>query len=180
MDNWEAETLNISGIVDDSIVDGPGLRYTIFVQGCPHGCPECHNPQTHSFEENKRVTLGQLMSEIKENPLLYGVTFSGGEPLCQAAALLPLAKEIKKLGLNLFIYTGSIFEDLLKEQNPDIMALLQQGDFLVDGPFVEAKKNLSLRFRGSENQRLIDVPASLAAGKTILWQDWQGEKRGMK
>ena len=80
MDNWEAETLNISGIVDDSIVDGPGLRYTIFVQGCPHGCPECHNPQTHSFEENKRVTLGQLMSEIKENPLLYGVTFSGGEP----------------------------------------------------------------------------------------------------
>ena len=77
MDNWEAETLNISGIVDDSIVDGPGLRYTIFVQGCPHGCPECHNPQTHSFEENKRVTLGQLMSEIKENPLLYGVTFSG-------------------------------------------------------------------------------------------------------
>ena len=118
--------------------------------------------------------------KTKKNPLLDGVTFSGGEPLCQAAALLPLAKEIKKLGLNLFIYTGSIFEDLLKEQNPDIMALLQQGDFLVDGPFVEAKKNLSLRFRGSENQRLIDVPASLAAGKTILWQDWQGEKRGMK
>lgn len=86
MDNWEAETLNISGIVDDSIVDGPGLRYTIFVQGCPHGCPECHNPQTHSFEENKRVTLGQLMSEIKENPLLYGVTFSGGEPFCQPGA----------------------------------------------------------------------------------------------
>ena len=95
-------------------------------------------------------------------------TFSGGEPLCQAAALLPLAKEIKKLGLNLFIYTGSIFEDLLKEQNPDIMALLQQGDFLVDGPFVLAQRDLTLLFRGSQNQRILDLPQSFLQGKAVL------------
>ena len=115
MDNWEAETLNISGIVDDSIVDGPGLRYTIFVQGCPHGCPECHNPQTHSFEENKRVTLGQLMSEIKENPLLYGVTFSGGEPFCQPGPLAILGQQIKKAGMHLMCYSGYTYEQLLTD-----------------------------------------------------------------
>ena len=110
----------------------------------------------------------KILAEIKKNPLLDGVTFSGGEPLCQAAALLPLAKEIKKLGLNLFIYTGSIFEDLLKEQNPDIMALLQQGDFLVDGPFVLAQRDLTLLFRGSQNQRILDLPQSFLQGKAVL------------
>ena len=118
--------LRIAGTVENSIVDGEGIRYTIFVQGCPHGCPECHNPQTHSFEENKRVTLGQLMSEIKENPLLYGVTFSGGEPFCQPGPLAILGQQIKKAGMHLMCYSGYTYEQLLKraETEPDVTALL--------------------------------------------------------
>ena len=117
MDNWEAETLNISGIVDDSIVDGPGLRYTIFVQGCPHGCPECHNPQTHSFEENKRVTLGQLMSEIKEMCIRDRVMTMG---LCRLGYYGELQEQIiRDLGynfemINLAEYTTGKNRDYLK------------------------------------------------------------------
>ena len=132
--------IRLAGVIRESIVDGPGIRFVVFVQGCPHHCEGCHNPESHDFSGGYDCDPEKILAEIKKNPLLDGVTFSGGEPLCQAAALLPLAKEIKKLGLNLFIYTGSIFEDLLKEQNPDIMALLQQGDFLVDGPFVLAQR----------------------------------------
>ena len=177
MDNWEAETLNISGIVDDSIVDGPGLRYTIFVQGCPHGCPECHNPQTHSFEENKRVTLGQLMSEIKENPLLYGVTFSGGEPFCQPGPLAILGQQIKKAGMHLMCYSGYTYEQLLKraETEPDVAALLDVVDVLVDGPFLIGERDLELLYRGSRNQRLIDLKAMREKGDrshVILWQEF--------
>ena len=176
MDNWEAETLNISGIVDDSIVDGPGLRYTIFVQGCPHGCPECHNPQTHSFEENKRVTLGQLMSEIKENPLLYGVTFSGGEPFCQPGPLKILGQQVKKTGMHLMCYSGYTYEQLLKkaETEPEVAALLNVVDVLVDGPFLIAERDLELLYRGSRNQRLIDLKAMREKGDivhVILWQE---------
>ena len=176
MDNWEVETLNISGIVDDSIVDGPGLRYTIFVQGCPHGCPECHNPQTHSFEENKRVTLGQLMSEIKENPLLYGVTFSGGEPFCQPGPLAILGQQIKKAGMHLMCYSGYTYEQLLKraETEPDVTALLNVVDVLVDGPFLIGERDLELLYRGSRNQRLIDLKAMREKGDrshVILWQE---------
>ena len=173
MDNWEAETLNISGIVDDSIVDGPGLRYTIFVQGCPHGCPECHNPQTHSFEENKRVTLGQLMSEIKENPLLYGVTFSGGEPFCQPGPLAILGQQIKKAGMHLMCYSGYTYEQLLKraETEPDVAALLDVVDVLVDGPYIEAQRDISLPWAGSNNQRVIDVKRSLKKNEVVLWKE---------
>ena len=169
MDNWEAETLNISGIVDDSIVDGPGLRYTIFVQGCPHGCPECHNPQTHSFEENKRVTLGQLMSEIKENPLLYGVTFSGGEPFCQPGPLAILGQQIKKAGMHLMCYSGYTYEQLLKraETEPDVTALLNVVDVLVDGPFLIVERDLELLYRGSRNQRLIDLKGEVVGMKEM-------------
>ena len=173
MDNWEAETLNISGIVDDSIVDGPGLRYTIFVQGCPHGCPECHNPQTHSFEENKRVTLGQLMSEIKENPLLYGVTFSGGEPFCQPEAFFSLAMALKEMrsDLNLMAYSGYTYEELKEMHDESVDKLLSVIDFLVDGRFILEKKDLTLLFRGSSNQRVIDVKQSLAQNKIVLYCD---------
>mgnify|MGYP002594245404 CR=1 FL=1 len=159
--------LRIAGTVENSIVDGEGIRYTIFVQGCPHGCPECHNPQTHSFEENKRVTLGQLMSEIKENPLLYGVTFSGGEPFCQAAALAELGKQVHDLGLNLVTYTGYTLEQLLTDGREDWMALLNETDILIDGRFEADKKSYECRFRGSTNQRYLDAKASVAAGKAV-------------
>lgn len=160
--------IRLAGVIRESIVDGPGIRFVVFVQGCPHHCEGCHNPESHDFSGGYDCDPEKILAEIKKNPLLDGVTFSGGEPLCQAAALLPLAKEIKKLGLNLFIYTGSIFEDLLKKQNPDIMALLQQGDFLVDGPFVLAQRDLTLLFRGSQNQRILDLPQSFLQGKAVL------------
>ena len=104
--------LRIAGLVNDSIVDGPGIRYTIFVQGCPHHCPGCHNPDTHSFSGGSITDTGELLEKIKQNPLLDGVTFSGGEPFCQAAVLAELGKQIKQLGLNIVTYTGYTFEEL--------------------------------------------------------------------
>lgn len=176
MENWESKILNISGIVDDSIVDGPGLRYTIFVQGCPHHCPECHNPQTHCFDGGQERTLQSLMVDILENPLLYGVTFSGGEPFCQPEALAALGRQIKKKNLNIICYTGYTYEKLLEkaEDETGIMELLDVTDVLVDGPFIIEKRDLNLLYRGSTNQRLIDLTAMRNAGdrtKVILWQE---------
>ena len=115
--------IRLAGVVRESIVDGPGIRFVVFVQGCPHHCEGCHNPQSHDFSGGYDCEPEKILAEIRKNPLLDGVTFSGGEPLCQAAALLPLAKEIKKMGLNLFIYTGSVFESLLTQNDPDILGL---------------------------------------------------------
>ena len=163
--------INISDTVNDSIVDGPGLRFTIFVQGCPHGCKGCHNPQTHDFEDGRKVTPESLLEQIKANPLLDGVTFSGGEPFCQAQALAELGEEIKKLGLDIITYTGYTFEYLyLHREENGIGALLSVTDVLIDGRFIETLRSLELRFRGSANQRIIDVPKSLAAGKAVETQ----------
>lgn len=159
--------IRIAGTVNDSITDGPGIRYTIFTQGCPHHCPACHNPQTWAFDGGVDVGCDELLAEIKRNPLLKGVTFSGGEPLAQAAALLPLAQAVRDMGLELAIYTGYTFEQLLKLDNPDIMALLALADTLIDGPFLLAERNLELNFRGSSNQRILNLPASLAQKKAV-------------
>ena len=151
--------INLCGEVPESIVDGPGLRYTIFVQGCPHHCPGCHNPQSHPFEGGYQKTTEELLAAIKENPLLTGVTFSGGEPFCQAEALYELAQAIKKLGLNIYIYSGYTIEQLLEKekQEPFIGKLLRICDTLIDGPYIERQRSLELLFRGSENQRIIDL-----------------------
>lgn len=163
--------INLSDTVNDSIVDGPGLRFTIFVQGCPHQCKGCHNPQTHDFEAGTQVTPESLLEQIKANPLLDGVTFSGGEPFCQAQALAELGAEIKKLGLNIITYTGYSFEYLyLHREEKGLGALLAVTDILIDGKFVETLRSLELRFRGSANQRIIDVPKSLAAGSAVETQ----------
>ena len=160
--------LRINATVDDSIVDGPGIRYSIFVQGCPHHCPGCHNPQTHPFEGGSLVETDKLLADIKLNPLLDGVTFSGGEPFCQAAALAELGREIRKLGLNIMTYSGFTFEQLYERRDQDgIGDLLAVTDVLVDGRFMEDLRSLELRFRGSSIQRIIDVPASLAAGHAV-------------
>lgn len=160
--------IRLAGIVRESIVDGPGIRLVVFVQGCPHHCEGCHNPESHDFSGGYDCEPERILEAIRKNPLLDGVTFSGGEPLCQAQALLPLAREIKKLGLNLFIYTGSVFETLLEQNDPDVIALLREGDFLVDGPYIQAQRDLTLLFRGSGNQRILDLPQSLAQGKGVL------------
>ena len=164
----EIPPLRLAGTVEDSIVDGPGIRYTIFVQGCPHHCPGCHNPQTHDFAGGYLANPKVLLEEIRKNPLLSGVTFSGGEPFCQPEALADLGREIKKLGKHLMIYTGYTWEQLLQMDDPDVRALLRQCDVLVDGPFLQEQRDLTLRFRGSRNQRLIDVPASLAQSRVVL------------
>ena len=157
--------ISVAGIVNDSITDGPGLRLTLFVQGCPRRCPGCHNPQTQPFEGGTPMEPEEIFRKISQNPLLSGVTFSGGEPFCQAEALLPLARKLKEAGYELAVYTGYLWEELLED--PVKRELLAFVDTLVDGPFLLAERDLSLRFRGSKNQRILDVQASLQAGTPV-------------
>lgn len=159
--------LYISGIVKESIVDGPGLRYVIFVQGCPHHCKGCHNPQTWSFDGGERRDVGDILEEIKANPLLDGVTFSGGEPFTQSGELILLAREVKKLGLNVVVYTGYLFEDLVGVYSEFLSTI----DILIDGPFVEDLKSYDLMFKGSSNQRVIDVRKSLEVGEVVTFSE---------
>lgn len=159
--------LCLAGIVGDSITDGPGIRLTVFVQGCPHHCPGCHNPQTWPFAGGYTSTSEEVLAQIEANPLLGGVTFSGGEPFCQAAALLPLAEAIKNRGLELAVYTGYTFEELLNLPDPAVKQLLALTDTLIDGPYLEAERNLELNFRGSANQRILKARESLAAGRPL-------------
>ena len=165
------KNIRIFGIVHDSIVDGPGLRLAIFFQGCRRGCEGCHNPDTWPLGGGHETTVEALFSETKKNPLLTGVTFSGGEPLLRAGALLPLAKGIKESGLDLAIYTGWTFEDILDDGDEDVLSLLGYASVLVDGAFKAEEKSMLLFFRGSRNQRILDLGKSLAAGKAIPTDD---------
>lgn len=161
--------LRLAGVVRESIVDGPGIRLTVFTQGCPHICKGCHNPQTHDPKGGYESCVDNIVNAVKENPLLHGVTLSGGEPFLQAKALAQLAKEVHSLGLNIITYTGYTFEELVAgfAAHPAWKELLEQTDYLVDGKFILAEKSLMLRFRGSKNQRIIDVQASLREGNTV-------------
>jgi len=162
-------TVRIAGVVRQSIVDGEGLRFTVFTQGCPHLCPGCHNPQAHDFESGYDCDTHRILEEIDRDPLLQGVTFSGGEPLCRAGELLELAREIRGRGLDIWCYTGYTLERLLEWREADtaLAALLALIDVLVDGPFLQDQRDLTLRFRGSGNQRVLNLPASLAAGQAV-------------
>lgn len=164
--------LRLAGVIKESIVDGPGIRFTVFTQGCPHKCKGCHNPQTHDFNGGYESCVENIIEEIKKNPILQGVTLSGGEPFAQAKALTRLAKEVHKLGLNIMTYTGYTFEQLVAgfDKNPEWKTLLEETDILVDGPFILEQKSLMLHFRGSKNQRLIDVKKSLEAGTVVNWE----------
>lgn len=165
--------VRIAGTINDSIVDGPGLRFTIFTQGCPHNCDGCHNPQTHSFSGGEVVSIDEVYDMIKKNPLLDGVTFSGGEPFCQAAPLVELGKRIQELGLDIITYTGHTFEYLIDNANEDnrYLELLNITDFLIDGKFEINNKSYLLKFRGSTNQRFIDCKKSLKIGKVCIIDD---------
>ena len=168
----EYPRLRIAGIEPESFVDGPGIRMTIFTQGCHHNCPGCQNPQTHDFNGGHFIDIDEILEMIEENPLLDGITFSGGDPMDQAAALIPLAREIKERGLNLVIFTGYTYERLMDfaPERPDMFELLTFADILIDGPFIMAKKSLEIKFRGSTNQRIIDVQQSLVEGHVVLHQ----------
>lgn len=155
--------LQLSGIIEESISNGPGLRMVIFAQGCKHNCKGCHNPQSHDFSGGYSVTIADLLAMIAENPLLDGVTFSGGDPVEQAYGFGLLAELIQSKNLNVTTYTGYTFESLMqqKQANPDLARLLAHTDLLIDGPFLIAHQNGLLKFRGSENQRLLDMTKSL-------------------
>ena len=162
--------IRIAGLVKESIVDGPGIRMVVFAQGCKQKCPGCHNPETHSFHGGTLVTVDSILEQAKTNPLLDGITLSGGEPFEQAEAFALLAREAKKLNLDVVTYTGYTYEYIL-EKSPvhrGWEALLSQTDILVDGRFELDKRNLLLKFRGSENQRIIHVKKSKAQNRIVI------------
>lgn len=169
LNDSESARLRIAGITDDSIVDGPGIRLTVFVQGCPHNCEGCHNPQTHDFSAGVDMTVDEIMGRINANPLLDGVTFSGGEPFCQAAALSELGRMVHKKGLNVITYSGYTYEYLKKNSDSEnnYGKLLDISDYLVDGPFIADQKDMLIKFRGSRNQRIIDVKRSEENGSVV-------------
>ena len=159
-------TISILEIVEDTMVDGPGFRTTVYCAGCPNRCPGCHNPQSWNIANGHEVDIEEILKVILADPFA-DVTFSGGDPMFQPAGFTALAKAVKeRSGKNIWCYTGYLFEDLLK--NIQQKKMLEYIDVLVDGRFVEALKDESLRFRGSSNQRLINVPESLKSGKVVL------------
>lgn len=164
-------TIRLYGLVTDSIVDGPGFRTAIFVQGCPYHCPGCHNPDSQPFEGGTVWTLDDVEKKFANNPLLDGITLSGGEPAEQAAACAELARRAHGRGLNVWLYSGSTLEKLSEraEEDADLRALLDEADVLVDGPFVLAQRSLELDFRGSRNQRLIDMKRTRETGMITPW-----------
>ena len=211
-------TIRLFGTVSDSIVDGPGMRFSVFVQGCTHKCPGCHNPESWPADAGEETCIDQLVARIRANKLTTGVTLSGGDPFEQPAASAELARQVKAAGLNVWVYTGYVYEDLLRmageaagvgealeagerttgeapeaseratgealeagagttgeasaagERAQAIRHLLEYADVLVDGPFVQAKRSLDLKYCGSSNQRLIDMNKTRAAGHVVLWQ----------
>ena len=154
--------LRLAGVIKESIVDGPGIRFVVFGQGCPHRCPGCQNPQTHDFSGGYDTTTERLLAEIRKNPMLKGITLSGGDPFVQPEAMAELAEEAHKLGLNVVTYTGYTIEELLNglEGHPGWRRLLEQSDTLVDGRFILEQKSMLLKFRGSKTSGLL-IPALL-------------------
>lgn len=165
--------IRIAGIVEDSIVDGRGIRMAVFVQGCPHHCPGCHNPQTHDFAGGTLDDTDRIFEAFRENPLYRGITFSGGEPFCQPKPLKTLADRVHGIKKDVTVYTGWTYEALCAMHDPDVDALLSVCDVLVDGPFIEAQRDPELLFRGSANQRLIDMNRTRERGEvTLLELNW--------
>ncbi len=162
--------IRIAGIETESIVDGPGYRLAVFTQGCPHDCPGCHNPQTHAFDGGTLRDTEEITALLGKNPLVRGVTLTGGEPMMQPEPLCLIAQEARAKGMNVWCYTGFTLEMLLAEGREDRMRLLRLVDVLVDGPFLSHERSLDLLYRGSKNQRLIDMPKTLASGEIRLYE----------
>lgn len=161
--------IRIFGTVNDSIVDGPGLRYALFTQGCPHHCLGCHNPSSHDFQGGYLVDTDDLIKEIKENPLLDGITLSGGEPFMQIEPLIDFVKKMKQKHLHIMIYSGYTYEEIqiLGDAAKELLSLC---DTLVDGRFELSQRSLSLLYKGSSNQRIIDIQKTLQTHTIVLQQ----------
>ena len=158
--------MRIAGIVNDSIVDGPGIRLSIFTQGCPHHCPGCHNPKTHDFSGGAETDTDMIIAKMHNNPLLDGITLTGGEPFCQIEPCILLAQAAHRAGLNVWAYSGYTFEQIRDDES--MLQLLKEVDVLVDGRFEIEKRTLECSFSGSWNQRLVDVQGSLTEGCVVL------------
>ena len=161
--------MRVAGLVQDSIVDGPGLRFVVFTQGCRFRCEGCHNPDTWDKNSGFEMQTDDIISEMHSNKLTDGLTLSGGEPFDQAADCISLAAAARSQGLNIWIFTGNSIEELLENGkcNSEIFELLRLTDVLVDGRFILGKRTLSRKWCGSENKRVLDVQKSLAAGKEV-------------
>ena len=160
--------LRVAGLVEESVVDGDGCRFSVFVQGCRRRCPGCHNPETQPFDGGREMDTRDILRKMEENPLLSGITFSGGEPFCQPVPLLELARGVHARGLDVWSYTGNTWEELQAMGDADVSALLEEVDVLVDGEYMEDQRDLTLKFRGSRNQRVIDVKATRQKGGIVL------------
>lgn len=162
--------IRIAGLVPESFVDGDGIRFAIFFQGCKRNCEGCHNPETHSLDGGKLIDTEEIISALKKNSLLDGITLTGGEPFLQIDAANELARAAKNFGLSVWCYTGYTFEEL----DGDAQKLLDNVDVLIDGEFVESLRDLELIFRGSSNQRIIDVKKSREQKKIVTWDEIGG------
>ncbi len=162
--------IKLAGITSESVVDGVGLRYVIWAQGCRHRCKGCHSPHTWDFKGGQVKKISHILDEIEKNKLLQGVTFSGGDPFEQAEAFSYIARKVKNRGLDVWCYTGYTLENILSNPDCSWKELIGTVDVLVDGPYIEEKKDINLAFRGSGNQRVIDVPKSLKGKEIVLLQ----------
>lgn len=161
--------IHIANVVQDSIVDGKGMRLAVFTQGCTHACPGCHNLDAHALEGGVAWDTDDILEMLRKNSLQSGITLTGGEPFLQPAACLELARGAHAMRKNVWTYTGYTFETLLAMEDPDIQGLLAETDVLVDGPFLLEQRSLEIPFRGSTNQRLLDAKASLEAGEGVAY-----------
>ncbi|MCL2234919.1 MAG: anaerobic ribonucleoside-triphosphate reductase activating protein [Defluviitaleaceae bacterium] len=160
--------MRLSGISPESTVDGPGLRFVIFTQGCPHGCKGCHNPESWPIDGGKEFTTKEIIRMLrKEAKTKKGITLSGGEPFLQSAELVEVARAARDLGLDVVCYTGYTYEELMAESDPDKLALLDLCHILIDGKYHHEQRDISLRFCGSANQRVIDVPETKKQNKIV-------------
>lgn len=163
--------IQLANIIKESTVDGTGIRYVVFMQGCYHNCPGCQNMETHDVNGGMRVDIQDILSDIEKlNTRWYsGITLSGGDPLVQPKQATVLAKAAHERGLNVWCYTGYTFEEVMEmtKVNSDVWELLNSIDVLVDGQFIQAQASLELKFKGSSNQRLIDVPKTLQTGNIV-------------
>ncbi len=163
-----------AGLQSDSIVDGEGIRTVVWTQGCPHHCKGCHNPGTHDFYGGALVDVEEVIAELKTLKGQDGITLSGGDPVCQSGACQKIAHAAHDLGLNVWCYTGFTYEEMIR--NPEHKKLLEEIDVLVDGKFILEEKSYDIYFRGSKNQRIIDVPKSLEEEKVVLKPEYVEDK----
>ncbi|MFZ5648414.1 MAG: anaerobic ribonucleoside-triphosphate reductase activating protein [Bacillota bacterium] len=176
----EEKKIRLAGITPESVVDGNGIRYVIWAQGCNHRCHGCHSPQTWDFDGGQLRDMDDILSEIRRDGLLKGVTFSGGDPLEQAEKFAYMAKKVRECGLDVWCYTGYTFEFILEnmDRRKGWKDLLENVDVLVDGRFEPDKKDLRLAFKGSKNQRIIDLPRSMQSSEVVLL-DLEKEKNNI-